>query len=162
MLNKKMIKLMNEQINKELESAYLYLDFVNYFTEKELNGFAHWYKVQAQEEIEHAEKFMDYLHDENEKVVLTPIDKVKCNCKDDLTVLHAGLEHEIYITRLIHELYAEAEKHKDYRSLKFLDWFVNEQAEEEKNANELINRYEMFAEGSKEGLYQLDHELGER
>lgn len=161
-LNKKLIDLINLQINKELESAYIYLDFTNYFTERGLNGFAHWYKVQAEEEIEHAEKFMAFLHDENDKVRLMAIDKAECPCTDDLEVLKSGLKNEMYITELINDLYGEAEKMNDYRTLRFLDWFINEQAEEEKNANELISRYELFAKDCSAGLYQLDKELGER
>lgn len=162
MVKKKIVDLMNFQVNKELEAAYLYLDFANYFSEKGLLGFEHWYKVQAQEEIEHAEKFINFLHDENAKVELTAIEKVECNCKKDMDVLKGGLEHEILVTNLINEIYAEAERMNDYRSMRFLDWFINEQAEEEKNANDLITRYELFAKDSSNGLYQLDKELGER
>lgn len=162
MLNEKLVDLINHQINKELESAYLYLDFANYFDEKGLTGFAHWYKVQAKEEVEHAEKFIDYLHDENEKVRLMAIDAIECNCSSDFDVLENGLKHEIYVTRLINELYAEAEKLCDYRTLRFLDWFINEQAEEEKNAHELIDRYELFVKDCASGLYQVDKELGKR
>ena len=162
MLNERMVNLMNHQINKELESAYLYLDFANYFNAKGLTGFGHWYKVQAQEEIEHAEKFIDYLHDENARVRLLTIDKIECKCSSDLDVLEHGLKHEEYVTKLIHELYAEAEKLYDYRSMRFLDWFINEQAEEEKSAHELIDRYELFARDCDAGLYQLDKELGGR
>ena len=162
MLNERLVNLINFQINKELESAYLYLDFANYFSEKGLEGFEHWYRVQAQEEIEHAEKFMDFLHDENNKVKLMTIDKVECLCTNDLEVLESGLKHEMYITKLINDLYGEAEKMYDYRTLRFLDWFVNEQAEEEKNANDLITRYKLFAKDCNAGLYQLDKELGER
>lgn len=162
MLNERIINLINIQINKELESAYLYLDFANLFEEKGLHGFAHWYRVQAQEEIDHATKFIDYLHDENAKVHLLTIDKIECKCFDDLEVLEEGLKHEEFVTKLIHELYAEAEKLYDYRTLRFLDWYVNEQAEEEKNAHELIGRYQLFAKDCDAGLYQLDKELGER
>ena len=162
MLNKKIVDLMNNQINKELESAYIYLDFANYFSEKNLTGFEHWYKVQAQEEIEHAEKFIDYLHDENEQVKLTPIEIAKSKYDSDMQVLESGLEHEIFVTELINNIYMEAEKLNDYRSLKFLDWFITEQAEEEKNANDLISNYTLFATGCNAGLYQLDKELGAR
>lgn len=162
MLSEKIVNLINYQINKELESAYLYMDFVNYFEEKELKGFAHWYRVQAEEEVEHAEKFINYLHDENAKVRLLTIDKLECKCGSVLEVLESGLKHEEYVTKLIHELYAEAEKMYDYRTIRFLDWYVNEQAEEEKNAHELIGRYEIFAKDCDAGLYQLDQELGKR
>lgn len=162
MLNERLVNLINFQINKELESAYLYLDFAGYFEEKGLCGFGHWYRVQAQEEIEHAEKFISYLRDEKEKVRLMTIDKLDWKADEDLDVLSNGLNHEMYVTKLIHELYGEAEVLADYRTMRFLDWFVTEQAEEEKNANELIDRYEMFAKDCAAGLYQMDKELGER
>lgn len=162
MLNAKIINMMNFQINKELASAYLYLDFANYFEEKGLGGFGHWYRVQAQEEIEHAEKFMDYLHGENEAVRLITIDKIDHDCSNDQEVLEYGLKHEMYVTKLINEIYSEAEKLYDYRTLRFLDWFINEQTEEERNANELIDKYELYAIQCGSGLYQLDKELGER
>ncbi len=162
MINTKLVKLLNHQINKELESAYLYLDFANYFSEKGLTGFEHWYRVQAKEEIEHAEKFVDYLHDENEKVVLTTLEKVECSMGSDREVLEQGLKHEEYVTELINKIYCEAEKLKDYRMMKFLDWFITEQAEEEKNATELITKYDMVIGDGGMGLYQLDKDLGTR
>lgn len=162
MLNKRMVNLINVQIKKELESAYLYLDFANYFSEKGLPGFEHWYRVQAREEIEHAERFIDYLHDENENVKLMSLDKLECVCTEDMDVLKSGLKHEMYITKLINDLYVEAEKLYDLRTMRFLDWFIDEQAEEEKNANELISRYEMFAVKCSSGLYHMDKELGKR
>ena len=159
MLSDRIINLINYQINKELESAYIYLDFANWFNEKGLKGFAHWYKVQANEEIEHAEKFMDYMHDEGHAVKLLPIDKMadSLNLVEDF--LSAGLQHEMFITKLIHELYTEAENQYDVRTMRFLDWFINEQAEEETNARDLIDKYELFAKDCKAGLYQMDGEL---
>lgn len=162
MLSDRIINLMNYQINKELESAYLYLDFANYFNEKGLTGFEHWYKAQAEEEIEHAEKFMDYLHDEGHAVKLKEIAKLEWTADGIEDVLERGLEHEIYVTKLIHELNTEAENQYDVRSMRFLDWFIDEQAEEEKNARELIDRYENFAKGCSAGLYMMDRDLGKR
>lgn len=161
MLNERLVNLLNFQINKEIESAYLYLDFANYFAERGLTGFEHWYRVQAQEELEHADKFINYLHDENERVKLKTVDKLECHCTKDMDVLEHGLKHEMYVTKLINDLYSEAENLYDYRTLRFLDWFINEQAEEEKNANELITMYENFAKDGT-GLYQLDRELAGR
>ena len=162
MLNDKIIDLITRQINKELESAYLYLDFANYFNETKLKGFEHWYRVQAQEEIEHAAKFIDYLHDEECDVKLAPVNKLECNCDNIEDYLNRGLQHEMYVTKLIKDLYSEAENQFDTRTMRFLDWFINEQAEEERNAHDLIDKYEMFGLDCKAGLYQLDKELGER
>lgn len=162
MLNDKIINLINFQINAELESAYLYLDCANYFNERGLSGFEHWYKVQAREEIEHAEKFIDYLHDENEKVKLMPISEPKYVFDSDQMVLDVGLNHEIYVTGLINDLYYESKMLDDNRTMRFLDWFITEQAEEEKNANDLKTQYEMFAKDCGAGLYQMDRELGRR
>ena len=162
MLSDRIMNLINYQINKELESAYLYLDFANYFNENGLKGFEHWYKVQAFEEIEHAEKFIEYMHDEGSSVKLKEIAKPECACESIEDVLSKGLQHEMYVTKLIKDLYDEAENQYDTRTVRFLDWFINEQAEEEKNAKELIENYENFASDCKAGLYMLDKQLGER
>lgn len=162
MLREKIIGLINYQIGKELESAYLYLDFANWFSEHNLKGFEHWYKVQAREEIEHAEKFIDYLHDEDCVVELGDLEKIKCSCSSIVDILSHGLEHEKYVTKLINELYTEAENQYDIRTQRFLDWFINEQAEEEKNARDLIDDYETFANGCNAGLYQMDRDLSKR
>ena len=162
MLSERMENLINFQINKELESAYIYLDYANFFSEKGLKGFEHWYRVQAREEIEHADKFIGYMHDEGSTVHLMSIEKQDCSCQDVLEVLKGGLKHEMYITKLINDLYGEAETQVDRRTQNFLEWFIEEQAEEEKNATDLIDKYEMFARDCAAGLYQLDNELGSR
>lgn len=162
MLSERIEELINYQINQELASAYLYLDFANYFSENGLRGFEHWYKVQAFEEIEHAEKFIEYMHDEGCAVKLSEIAKIEWSADGIEDVLARGLQHEMYVTKLIHDLYSEAENQYDTRTMRFLDWFINEQAEEEKNARELIDDYENFASDCKAGLYQMDKELGKR
>ena len=162
MLSERIMNLMNYQINQELVSAYLYLDFANYFNENGLKGFEHWYKVQAFEEIEHAEKFIEYMHDEGCAVRLSEIDKVEWSADGIEDVLARGLQHEMYVTKLIKDLYDEAENQYDTRTMRFLDWFINEQAEEETNAKDLIQNYENFGNGCSAGLYLLDHDLGKR
>ncbi|MBO4950577.1 MAG: ferritin [Clostridia bacterium] len=161
MMNQKVRDLLNQQINKELYSAYLYLDFSNYFEERGLDGFANWYYIQAQEERDHAMLFYRYLLNNNEKVTLEAIGKPDKVLDSDLTVLKAGLEHELYVTSLINDIYAEAYANKDFRTMQFLDWFVKEQGEEETNANDMITKYELFASDAK-GLYMLNSELGAR
>ena len=161
MLNTKVSELLNQQINKELYSAYLYLDFSNYFSEKGLDGFANWYMIQAQEERDHAMLFYEYLQNNNEKVTLEAIAKPDKALDSDMTVLKAGLEHEEYVTSLINDIYAAAYDVKDFRTMQFLDWFVKEQGEEETNANDLISKMELFGSDPK-GLYMLNSELGAR
>ena len=154
-------KLLNEQINKEFYSAYLYLDFSNYFKARGLDGFANWYMIQAQEERDHAMLFYQYLQNENESVELLAIEKPDKELKSDMDVLKAGLEHEKYVTSLINEIYARAYDVKDFRAMQFLDWFVKEQGEEETNANDLITKMELFGSDPR-GLYLLNQELAGR
>ena len=161
MMNQKVRELLNDQINKELYSAYIYLDFSNYFEERGLDGFANWYFIQAQEERDHAMLFYRYLLNNNEKVELKVIDKPDKALTSDLDVLKAGLEHEILVTSLINNIYAAAYSEKDFRTMQFLDWFVKEQGEEETNANDLITKYELFGSDAK-GLYMLNSELKAR
>ena len=139
MLDKNVSSLLNEQINKEFYSAYLYLDFSNYYNEQGLNGFSNWFSVQAQEERDHAMLFYQYLHNNNEKVTLDAIDAPDKVFTDKKQPLVAGLEHEMYVTSLINDIYAAAYEVKDFRTMQFLDWFVKEQGEEETNAQDLID-----------------------
>ena len=161
MLDKKVSKLLNEQINKELFSAYLYLDMSSYFEARGLNGFANWYMIQAQEERDHAMLFYKYLHNNGEKVTLDAIGKPDKKFKKDMDVLKAGLEHEEYVTSLINNIYDAAYKVKDFRTMQFLDWFIKEQGEEETNANDMITKMELFGSDPK-GLYMLNQELAGR
>ena len=161
MLNQKVHQLLNEQINKELYSAYLYLDFSNYFKSKGLDGFANWYMVQAQEERDHAMLFYTYLQNEGATVTLEAIAKPDRELDSHMTVLKAGLEHEQYVTSLINDIYGAAYDVRDFRTMQFLDWFVKEQGEEETNANDLISKMGLFGSDAK-GLYMLNQELAAR
>jgi ferritin len=161
MLDKKVAELINTQINKEFYSAYLYMDFSNYYFEQGLDGFGSWYKVQYQEERDHALLMNQYLLNNGEHITFSAIDKPDksySGFKDPLTF---GLEHERYVTSLIHTIYDAANEAKDFRTMQFLDWFVKEQGEEEKNAEALIKKYELFGQDPK-GLYMLDNELKAR
>ncbi len=159
--NEKVSSLLNDQIKKEFYSAYLYLDMSNYYTEQGLDGFANWFKVQAQEERDHAMLFMQYMQNNNLKVTLQAIDSPirEYNCA--MAPLKASLEHEQYVTESIHIIYDAAFSGKDFRTMQFLDWFVKEQGEEEKNASDLIRKMELYGDDSK-SLYLLDQELGAR
>ena len=161
MMNAKVHELLNQQINKEFYSAYLYLQFSNYFEDAGLDGFANWYMIQAQEERDHAMLFYQYLQNNNEKVMLEAIDKPEKAITCHMDVLKAGLEHEEYVTSLINDIYAAAYEVKDFRTMQFLDWFVKEQGEEETNANDLITKMELFGSDPK-SLYMLNSELAAR
>ena len=154
-------KLMNEQINAEFYSAYLYLDFANYYDAKGLDGFANWYEIQAKEEQDHAMLMYHFMHNNDEAVTLEAIAKPDKTFSDLLDPLKAGLEHEKYVTSLIHKIYAAAQSANDFRVLQFLDWFVKEQGEEEKNASDMITKMELFGSDAK-GLYMLNSELASR
>lgn len=161
MLSEKVVELLNVQVNKEFYSAYLYLDMSNYYKNEGLNGFANWYKIQAQEERDHAVLFMEYLQQNGQEVVLEAIAKPDKEFKAFIDPLKVGAEHERYVTSLIHNIYGAAYDEKDFRTMQFLDWFVKEQAEEEDNADDMVKKYELFGSDSK-GLYMLDSELAGR
>ena len=160
-MNARVHELLNQQINKELYSAYLYLDFSNYFKRVGLDGFANWYMIQAQEERDHAMLFYQYLQNENQIVTLEAIDKPDKEFSAHIDVLNAGLEHEKYVTSLINDIYSAAYDVKDFRTMQFLDWFVKEQGEEETNAHDMITKMELFGSDPK-SLYMLNQELAAR
>ena len=161
MLNAKVRDLLNQQINKEFYSAYLYLDFSNYYERVGLDGCANWYRIQAQEVRDHAMMFYDYLQNNDELVELDAIAKPDKVFTDNMGPLKAALEHERYVTSLIDTIYAAAYEVKDFRTMEFLNWFVKEQGEEEKNAADLITKMELFG-GDSKGLYMLNSELKAR
>ena len=161
MLNARVHQLLNQQINKEFYSAYLYLDFSNYFKRVGLDGFANWYLIQAQEERDHAMLFYQYLQNENATVTLEAIEKPDKAFECHMDVLKAGLAHEEYVTSLINDIYAAAYDVRDFRTMQFLDWFVKEQGEEETNANDMITKMELFGSDPK-SLYMLNQELAAR
>ncbi|MBE6778405.1 MAG: ferritin [Ruminococcaceae bacterium] len=160
-MDAKVHALLNQQINKEFYSAYLYLEFSNYFEDVGLDGFANWYMIQAQEERDHAMLFYTYLQNESQKVTLEAIDKPDKVFNEHMDVLRAGLEHEEYVTSLINDIYAAAYEVRDFRTMQFLDWFVKEQGEEETNAHDLITKMELFGTDPK-SLYMLNQELAAR
>ena len=161
MLHEKIIHQINEQINKEFFSAYLYLEISNYYQEQGLDGFANWYNIQAQEERDHAMLFLKYLQNNSAKVVLKAIDEPKTSFSDMLSPAKAALAHEEFVTSSIHSIYDEAYQVKDFRTMQFLDWFIKEQGEEETTADGVIKKIELFGSDPK-GLYLLDQELATR
>lgn len=161
MLDAKVAELLNDQINKEFYSAYLYLDFSIYYEEEGLDGFSNWYRVQAQEERDHAMLMLQYLQNNGAKVTLKTVEKPDKVLKDKLEVLEMGLEHEQYVTSLIHNIYDAAYSARDFRTMQFLDWFVKEQGEEEKNAEDMIKKMKLFGDDAK-SLYMLNSEMAAR
>ena len=161
MLNDKIAALLNDQVNKELYSAYLYIDFANYYADEGLDGFAHWYEVQAQEERDHAMMMRRYLIDNGVRVTFGEIAKPDKTFKEHIDPLNAGYEHEQYVTSLINNIYSLAFAQKDFKTMQFLDWFIKEQGEEEKNAEDQIKKMKMFGYDAK-GLYALNQELAAR
>ena len=160
-MNEKVAYLLNDQINKEFYSAYLYLDMANFYTQKGLDGFANWYEIQAKEEQDHAMLMYQYLQNNGEKVTLEAIGKPDKTFNTLMDPLKAGLEHEKYVTSLINTIYAAAKEVNDYRTTQFLDWFVKEQGEEEKNSMDLITKMELFGDDAR-SLYLLNSELAAR
>ena len=160
-MNQTVAKLINEQINKEFYSAYLYLDFANYYAQVGLDGFENWYKVQAQEEQDHARIFMNYILSRDAEVKLLPIEEVRTKWASPLEMFQDTLKHEKEVTAMINNLAAIAAGDKDYASSNMLVWFVDEQVEEEESARDMITACEAV-EGNKFGLYMLDKELAAR
>lgn len=154
-------EILSKQVNKELYSAYLYLEFQNILTDRGLQGFAHWYMIQAQEERDHAMLFYQYLQHNNKKVALETIEKPETAAFTVLEILEAALAHEEYVTASINDIYELALREKDYRTKEFLDWFVKEQGEEEANAQTLIDKARLLGEDPR-NIYLLDQELAAR
>ncbi len=161
MISKKLHDAINEQINAELWSAYLYLSMSLDAEDKGLKGVANWFFIQFREEQDHARIFMNYLNSQGAKVVLKPIAKVDTKWKTPLDMFKKTLEHEKVVTSLIHNLAVIAHEDMDFASINRLNWFVDEQVEEEENARELIDSFEMAGD-NKYGVYQLDKELAAR
>ena len=157
----KISEMLNEQVNKEFYSSYLYLYFANFYMEKGLSGFANWYKIQFQEENDHAMLFIQYMQNNDIKVTLEAIQKPEIKLNENIDALKASLEHEKYITKSINNIYEQALIEKDFRTIQFLDWFIKEQGEEESTANELVKKMELFGSDLK-GLYMLDKEMSSR
>lgn len=161
MFDQKVAELLDKQVNEELYSSYLYLYFSNFYMEQGLKGFANWYKIQSQEEYDHAMLFLQYMQNNDLKITFGAIGKPDVVLKDSMEILKAGLAHEQLVTALIHGIYDAAHLAKDFRTMQFLDWFVKEQGEEEATASDLIKKMELFGSDSK-GLYLLDQELNAR
>lgn len=160
-MSRELYKAINDQINAELWSAYLYLSMSMDCEAKGYKGIANWFYVQFQEEQDHARIFMNYLNSRGEKVVLLPIAEVKTEWDSVLNMYKDTLNHEKKVTAMIHNLAAIAQQDRDYASVNRIVWFIDEQVEEEEAAREMITTFEAV-EGNKYGMYMLDKELAAR
>lgn len=161
MTSKKMQAKLNEQLNAELYSAYLYLAMAAYYEDVNLNGFANWMRRQAEEELGHGLKFYDHIHDRDGRVELTAIEAPPKSWKNPLAAFQAAYDHEAEITDRINRLMGLASKEADHATQIFLQWFVTEQVEELAGARAVIERLKMVQD-SPSGLFLIDRELGER
>lgn len=161
MLNERMEEALNEQLNKEMYSSYLYLAMSAYSSSVGLPGFAHWFKVQVQEENIHAMKIFDYINDQGGRVKLKEIKEPPAEFGTAMDMFQQTLKHEKFITRSIHELVDLANAEKDEVTASFLQWYVKEQVEEEENDNEVIGKLE-GKELNDYVVYSVDAELAKR
>jgi ferritin len=161
MLDKNVVKLLNEQINKEFFSAYLYLDIAGFYAKDGLDGFENWFKIQAMEERDHAMLFRQYLLNNGYEVNLGALADPTKKYADYKAPLVEALKHEQFVTASINAIYDAAFAVKDYRTMQFLDWFVKEQLEEEKNAEDNLRKVEMVGIEGK-SIYLIDHAISGR
>jgi ferritin len=161
MIGKKMQNALNEQVNAELYSAYLYLAMEAFFESANLPGFANWMRVQTQEEVSHAMKIYDYVNERGGRVMLKQIAAPPAEWKSPLAVFEAAYKHEQKVTGLINDLVDLAIEEKDHAANMFLQWFVNEQVEEEKNAEEIVQKLKLMADAPG-AMYMLDNEMAQR
>lgn len=161
MIGKAMQEAMNEQINRELFSSYLYLSMAAYFEDRNLPGFANWMRIQAEEEREHAMKFYDFILERGGRVLLKAIDAPKTDWNSALEVAEEVAAHEAKVTASINSLYELAMKEKDYPAQIMLQWFITEQVEEENNAGELVDNLKLIEERGT-AILMLDHHLSKR
>ncbi len=160
-MNKKLVDEINKQITYEFYSSFLYLSMAAYASENDLPGFESWYTVQAQEENFHAMKFFNYLHSRDEKAIITGFENPPVDFKSLLDTFEVSLEHEKFVTERINLLMSIAHEVKDYAAISFLNWYVDEQVEEEESFNTMIGQIKLV-NNEGQGLYHLDKEAGVR
>ncbi len=161
MLSEKLEKMLNDQVGKEFYSAYLYLSIEAYFTSMNLNGFAHWFHVQTQEERDHAMLIFNYLNKVGGKVSLRAIEAPKVDFGSIEEALKLTYEHEQYVTKSIYDIVDAALEERDHKTNSFLQWFVNEQTEEEANADNNLRKFKLVGNDGK-GILMLDTEMAAR
>lgn len=161
MLKQSVNEAINNQINAELYSAYMYLSMAAYFEDQNLPGFANWMRVQFEEEQFHAFKFYDFVNERGGRVMLKAIDAPPTEWSSVINAFEETLKHEEHVTSLINDLMALAIEEKDYASTSFLQWYVDEQVEEESNVNALIDQLKMI-NGEGHAMLMIDRELAAR
>ena len=161
MFNSAVQDAMNQQVNAELYSAYLYLSMAADFEAENLHGMAHWMQIQAKEETGHALKFFKYIVERGGRVTLTAVAAPPTQWDSPLAVFEQVYKHECHVSSLINKLVELATAEKDHASEVFLQWFINEQVEEEANASEILHQLKMVGD-SKQGLFLLDRHLAQR
>jgi len=161
MFSNKMADALNEQINKEIYSAFLYMSMSSYADFKGLKGFANWFYVQYQEEMEHAMRIYNYVQEQGAQVILKAIDKPDSEFGTPVQIFEKTLKHEQFVTSLINNLVELAIEEKDHATQIFLQWFITEQVEEESNANEILDKIKLAGEDGN-GLFMIDKELAAR
>ena len=161
MIKEKMQNALNNHVNAEVYSAYIYLSMSAYFESINLRGFAHWMKVQAKEEVGHAMRIYNHLIERGGRVILSAIETPQDEWKSSLEAFKAAYEHEVKITGMINELVELSKTEKDNAAYYMLQWFVNEQVEEEQQTDEIAQKLRMIKE-SANGLLMLDKHLGKR
>lgn len=161
MIKKKIEKELNAQINKEFYAQYIYLSMAAYAENLGLDGVAHWFRTQSEEEYTHAMKIYDFINLRGSRVILETIDKPKHDFESIKQLFELALEHEKYVTDSINKLVNLATAEKDHPTLSFLKWFVDEQVEEEDNVQSILDRFQYIDE-KRSGLFLLDRELAKR
>lgn len=161
MISKKLQNAINKQINKELYSEYLYLSMAAYLESIGLEGFANFFKIQVQEERFHAMKFFDYVNERGGRVILEAIDRPQIEFKSPVEIFEIAYNHEQYVTKLINELMEVAIKENDHAAKSFLNWYIDEQVEEEASMDKILNQLKMIG-GKGQGMLMLDRELAAR
>jgi ferritin len=160
-LSSKLEKVLNDQINLELSSAYAYLGMAAYFEGTPFTGFAKWMELQSKEELGHADRFFKYIVERGGKVKLQAIPEPKCDYKSPVEAFKASLGHEQKVSAAICAIYEQAAAEKDYPILSFLKWFLDEQVEEERNVGDMLAKLELVGDNVN-GLYQIDRQAAAR
>lgn len=160
-MNKELLNLLNNQINEEMSSAFIYLSMSLYFEDLNYRGFAHWMRKQYAEEMEHADRFIKYLQDRGEKPILKTIEAPNQNWSSFTEIFETTLIHEKEVSQMIRSLMKSAIACEDYETQNMLNWFINEQIEEESNATYLLEKFKRIA-NNEAGIMALDRECAER
>jgi ferritin len=161
MLTEKMQKALNDQLNKEYYSSYLYLSMSAYFQSISLSGFANWMKIQAQEELMHGMKFYNFINERAGRVILQKIDEPQTKWSSPIAVFEHVLEHEKNVTGMINNLANLAYEEKDHATQIFLQWFITEQVEEESSVADILHKLNL-TNGEGSGLFMIDREMAQR